>query len=170
MSQFIFDPPSLILYVAGAILLVGIASVLLKKGKKGAKIAALIVIIAIVAALLFFLYRPTTLTISADGFEQSALRSFRVAWSEVESAYLESNLPVSEYRPTVRQNGAAVGSYRSGRFLLSNGRSAQVMMERDDKAVVIVTADRVYLYAPQAIEELAAAVDRYFRAAGGPSK
>ena len=117
----------------------------------------------VLAALLIVLYRPVTLTVSPDGITTSGINPIELSWGEVSSAVFEPNLRTSEYRPTVRTRGVALGDYRTGRFLLSNGDSARVFMERLDRAVVVVTGELTYLFAPEEVEELAAAVDRYRR-------
>jgi hypothetical protein len=85
-----------------------------------------------------------------------------LTWDEVDHAFLETDLPSSEFRPTVRTRGAAVGEYRTGRFMLSNGLPARVLMERSDAAIVLVTDDLTYLFAPEEIDGLADAVNRSF--------
>jgi hypothetical protein len=139
-----------------------VVTVLLRKGERRRKITAVVIAVIVAGALLLVLYRPVTLTVGPEGVTTSGINSIDLSWNEISQAYLESNLPRSEYRPTVRTRGAAIGQYRTGRFLLSNGDSARVFMERSDAAVILVTADLTYLLAPEDVEGLAEAVDRFY--------
>lgn len=161
MEEFVVSPPNTLLYIIAGILVVGLASVLLHRGDRRKKITALAVLIVVSAGLLLFLYRPTRIEVDADGVAISGRITEEFTWSQVESALFEPNLPVSEWRPTVRQVGAAIGSYRTGRFLLSNGNPAQLAMERDDSTVILRTADTTYLLAPPDVEALAQAINSY---------
>lgn len=161
MVEFVFHPPNVILFLAIGIVAVSVVSVVLKKGSRSRKVIALAIVVAVAGVLLLAFYRPTTLTVDSDGVRTNGLRGVALTWADVEHAYFETNLRTSEYRPTVRTNGAAIGDFRTGRFLLSNGESAQVLMERSDQAVVLVTAERTYLFAPSRIDLLVDAINRY---------
>ena len=161
MIEIVFRPPNAILFVAIGVVVVGLISVFLKKGEVTRKIMALLILIAVAGGLLLGLYRPTTLTIDEDGLRMDGFRAADLSWDDVEHAYLETNLGFSEYRPTLRTRGIAIGKYRSGRFLLSNGDSAHVLMERTDQAVVIVTEELTYLFAPSEIGLLAEAINQF---------
>lgn len=161
MEEFVVSPPNTLLYIIVGILVVGVTSVLLKRGDRRKKITGLVILVVVSGALLLFLYRPIRIEVDADGVAISGRINEELAWSRVESALFEPNLPASEWRPTVRQVGAAIGSYRTGRFLLSNGESAQLAMERADATVVLRTAETTYLLAPPDVEALAQAIDQY---------
>lgn len=161
MIEITFRAPNAILFVAIGVIVVGLISVFLKKGEVTRKIMALVIVTAVAGGLLLVLYRSTTLTVDGEGLRTNGLRPINLSWDEVEHAYLETNLGFSEYRPTVRTRGTAIGEYRSGRFLLSNGDSALVFMERSDQAVVIVTEELTYLFAPSEIDPLAAAINKF---------
>jgi len=167
MYEVVFRPPNAILFVAIGVVVVGLISAFLKKGETGRKIAALVIVIVVAGGLVLVLYRPVTLTVDADGITTSGLNGIEISWDEVDHAYYETNLVVSEYRPTVRSRGAAIGNYRSGRFILSNGNPARVLMERADQAVIIVTPDLTYLFAPRDVQSLADAVNEYRPLPGG---
>ena len=85
-----------------------------------------------------------------------------LVWGDVTNAYLEPNLQASPFRPTLRTRGVAIGDYRSGRFVLSNGNPARVLAERADQAVIIVTAELTYVFAPDDIDPLVDAVNRFY--------
>jgi hypothetical protein len=161
MEEFVVSPPNTLLYIVAGILVLGLASTFLKRGDRKKKLSALVTLVVIAAALVGFLYRPIRITVDPEGISISGRLSRDLAWSQVNSALFEPNLPDSQWRPTVRQMGAAVGSYRTGRFLLSNSEPARVAMEREDATVIIQTADETLLLAPANVEELAAAIGRY---------
>jgi hypothetical protein len=162
MVEIVFRPPAAILYVAIAIFVIGLVSTLIKKGEWGRKIIALVIIVVVAGALVLVLYRPRTLTVDEQGIRMSGINGIDLPWSRVDRAYLESNLPASPYRPTLRTRGVALGDYRSGRFVLSNGDPARVMMERADQAVIILTEELTYLFAPQEMELLVGAVNQFY--------
>lgn len=162
MAQIVFQPPNAILWVGIGVFVVGLASTVLKKGEWRRKIIALVIIAVVAGALVIVLYRPTTLTLDADGFRLSGVNGVEVSWDKVQNAYLEPNLRSSVYRPTLRTRGVALGDYRTGRFVLSNGDPARVMMERSDQAVVIVTGELTYLFAPDDLDLLVAAVNEHY--------
>ncbi len=161
MEEFVISPPAAILYVAAATLSVAVVSVALTKGtlvRKG--IAMGIVLLALAASLAFF-YRPVTISVDGDGLTISGVGGAQLGWDQVTSAVYVSDLRASAFRPTVRTRGFALGEYRSGRFLLSNGEAARVITEQSRHAVVVRTAERVFLLGPENAERLAAAVDRH---------
>ena len=169
MVEVIFQPPTAILFVAIGIVVLGAISAVLKKSELPRKIITIAVVIALAGGLLIVLYRPTTLTVDQDGLHTNGMRGVDIGWDNVDHAYSELNLANSVYRPTVRTGGTALGNYRTGRFLLSNGESAQVLMERSDQALVIVTDELTYLFAPDEINPLFDAVNR-FRALPGSAE
>lgn len=161
MKEFVLSPPNAVLYIAGAVVLVAIASIFLKKGATIRKVIGVGVSILVVGGILFFVYRPVTIQVSEDGLVVRGAGGLELSWDEVESAVFEENLENSPFRPTVRTRGTAIGPYRTGRFLLSNGNSARVFMVQSNSAVIIRTDDLTYLFAPDDAEALAGAVDRY---------
>ncbi len=161
MIEITFRPPNAILFVAIGVVVVGLISVFLKRGKLARKLTVLVIVIAVAGGIVLVLYRSTTLTVGGEGLQMNGLSGIDLSWDDVEHAYLETNLGFSEYRPTVRTRGIAIGEYRSGQFLLSNGDSARVLMERSDQAVVIVTEELTYLFAPSEIEVLAEAINEF---------
>ena len=160
MVEIIFRPPIAILLVAIGIIVIGF-STLLSKREKGRKILGLVLTVVIGVSLAVFLYRPTTVTVDEAGVSTRGPTSIQLVWDEVRNAYLEANLPSSPYRPTVRTRGIALGDYRTGRFLLSNGDSGMVLMERADRAVVLVTDLRTYVLAPMDMDVLVDAINTF---------
>jgi hypothetical protein len=117
-----------------------------------------ITVLAVGVVVVIF-YRPMTITVNREGI--SFTRATDLRWEEVDSAVFEPNLPNSPFRPTVRTRGIAIGEFRTGRFLLSNGDRAQVFMEQSDSAVVLRTESLTYVLAPVDAAALAEAVDTY---------
>lgn len=159
MKEFVLSPPAAILYLAGGVLLVALASIFLKKGERARKAIGIGIVVVVVVGIIVFAYRPVRITVDEEGLAVSGAGGVELAWQEIDSALFEPNLPASEYRPSVRTRGIALGDYRTGRFLLSNRDPARVFMERSDAAVVIRTDDLTYLLAPQDVEGLASAID-----------
>ena len=166
--EFVFRPPAAILIVVGVVIAAAVASAFLKKGEIRRKITGITIAVVVGVALLVLLYRPVTLTVDADGVRTSGLNPIALTWDEVDHAFLETNLATSEFRPTVRTNGAAIGDYRTGRFMLSNGDRARVIMERSDSAVILITDELTYLFAPDEVDGLVEAVDTYYPGGEGP--
>lgn len=161
MEEFMLSPPNTVLYVAGAILLVAVASIFLKRGAWGRKAIGLGIAVLVIAAVLFFVYRPVTIRVDEAGIEVDGAGGLELAWEEVDSAVFEPNLSTSPFRPTVRTRGVAIGGYRTGLFLLSNGKRARVFMVQSDAAVVVRTDELTCLFAPEEAQALAEAIDTY---------
>ncbi len=161
MKEFMLSPPNTVLYVAGAVLLVAVASILLKRGQWVRKGIGLGIAVIVIAAVLFYVYRPVTIVVDEAGIEVDGAGGIELSWEEVDSAVFESALATSPFRPTVRTRGVAVGGYRTGVFLLSNGDRARVYMVQSDAAVIVRTAELTYVFAPDDVRALADAVDEY---------
>jgi hypothetical protein len=167
MEEFVLSPPPVVLYLAGAVLLTALVSVVLTKGGRTRKAIGAGVIVLVAVAIVVFAYRPVAIRVDEGGIEIDGISGVELGWDEVDSAVFEPNLSMSPFRPTVRTRGIAIGSYRTGRFLLSNGDAARVYMERADAAVVLRTEDLTYLLAPGDVEGLAQAIGTY-RVYDGP--
>ena len=161
MEEFVLSPPRAILYVLGGVFLVSFASVALKKGNLRKKLIGFVVTAVILVAVGVFVYQPATIVVGEEGVDVRTLGGVDLSWEEVESAVYEPNLPTSRFRPTVRRIGIAVGDYRSGRFLLSNGDPARVYTEQSASAVILRTDELTYVFGPSNAEELAEAVNSY---------
>lgn len=161
MKEFMLSPPNTVLYVAGAILLVAIASILLARGSWVRKGTGLGIAVLVIGAVLFYVYRPVTIAVDEHGIEVEGAGGLDLSWDEVDSAVFEPDLATSPFRPTVRTRGVAIGGYRTGRFLLSNGDRARVFMVQSDAAVVVRADGTTYVFAPDEVRALADAVDRY---------
>jgi hypothetical protein len=161
MKEFMLSPPNTVLYVAGAVLLVSLATILLTRGAWKRKAVGLGIAVVVVAAVLFSVYRPVTIRVDEAGIEVDGAGGLELRWEQVDSAVYEPNLATSPFRPTVRTRGVAIGGYRTGRFLLSNGSRARVFMVQSGAAVVVRTEELTYVFAPDEAKELADAVDAY---------
>jgi hypothetical protein len=161
MAEIVFRPPNAILYLSIGIVLAGIASVFLSKRETARRLVTLAVVVAVAGVLVIFTYRSSTLRVDEHGIALRGRTDVSIAWSEVTNAYHEPNLAFSPYRPAVRSRGVAIGTYRSGRFHLSNGDEAYVLAERTDQAVIFITDDLTYVFAPEQIQALVDAVNLY---------
>jgi hypothetical protein len=161
MEEFVLSPPRVVLYVLVAVMLVAVASILLKKGPAAKKVIGLVVTVLALGVVAFFVYRPVTITVDEAGVVVTGTAAVGLDWAQVNSAVFEPDLANSGFRPTVRTRGVAVGAYRTGRFLLSNGQPARLFMEQQKAAVVLQTDELTYLLAPSNPEELAEAINTY---------
>ncbi len=161
MKEFVLSPPPAVLYFSAAVLAVVVLSVLLKRGAPVKKAIGLGIAVVVLGAIVVIFYRSTTIAVDRDGISARGPGGVELAWSEVESAVYEPNLPTSPFRPTVRTRGIAVGGYRAGVFLLSNGNRARVIMEQSETAVALRTPDLTYLLSPEDAAGLAAAINEY---------
>ncbi len=159
MYEFVIRPPVVILIVAAAVALTGLIAVAAKKKRGTSSWIGLGVAIAAALALIVFLYRPVTIRVDRDMLSISGPGGAVLPWERVTSAVYADDLRNSSWRPTVRTSGIAIGDYRTGRFLLSNGRSARVYTEQTDAAVVVQTVDAVFVIAPSEVGGLRDAID-----------
>lgn len=65
----------------------------------------------------------------------------------------------TEFSPTKTEQGTHLGSYRTGRFTLKNGREAIIMADSRN-VVAVTTADRLYLLGPTDVEGLTQALPK----------
>lgn len=159
MKEFMLSPPNTVLYVAGAILLVAVASILLKRGNWKRKAIGLGIAVIVIVAVVAYVYRPVTITVDETGIAVDGAGGLELPWDEVDSAVFEPDLAASPFRPTVRTRGVAIGGYRTGRFLLSNGERARVFMVQSEAAVIVRGEELTYVFAPDEVRALAEAVD-----------
>lgn len=161
MEEFVLSPPQAILWVVAGIVLVAAASIALKKGELVKKAIGFGITLVVAVGILLFVYRPVKIVVDEAGVTVDGAGGLVLPWEAVQSAVFETDLRSSPFRPTVRRGGVAVGGYRTGRFLLSNGDPARVFMVQGESAVVMRTDERAYIFAPQNAAEMADAVDSY---------
>ena len=161
MDQFTLQPPQAVLYIAGAVVAVALLSVFLKRGETVRKAVGIGFVVLFVAVIVYFLYRPVTITVGPEGIATSGTGSLEVSWADVTLASYERDLQSGEYRPTTRITGTAIGDFRTGRFRLAGGGTARLLMERTDAAVVLVTGDMTYLFGPRDVEGLAESIGKH---------
>ena len=161
MAEYAISPPASLLIVLGVLVAVSIAITLVRRGSTGRKVVSLAIVVAVSVALGIVAYRPSTIAVSSEGVEIRGAGATTLAWAEITSAVFDANLTASEFRPTVRVRGLAVGGFRRGRFLLSNGNEALVYMEQGNAAVVLRTGGLTYVLAPTDVTDLAGAIDTY---------
>ncbi|MFW5684253.1 MAG: PH domain-containing protein, partial [Spirochaetota bacterium] len=136
-------------------------SLFLRKSSAVRKAIGIGVVVVVLGAVVWYTYRPVIVRVHEDGIEVEGAGGLELEWDDVESAVFEPNLPTSPFRPTVRTTGVAIGDYRTGRFLLSNGDRARVFTEQSQTAVLIRTSELAYLFAPVDAEALAEAIDTH---------
>ena len=159
--EFVLSPPRMFLAFLGAVLLIVVLSMLLKRGSVARKITALVIVLVVIGVVAIMFYRPTVLTVGEGGFVLKRFGERSVAWTEVTEVVRIEDLSASVYRPSGRIAGVGWGSYRVGRFRLRDGGAARVAMQQDRDALLIVTAQQRYLFAMSRNDELFEAVDRF---------
>lgn len=145
---FTFSPPLFLFGILGAVLVVVIVSMFLKKGQIRQKIVTMVILVAVLGFIGFRFAKPITLTVDNQGLRYSNYGNTDIQWSEVESALVTSNLSETPYKPVLRTGGTAAGDLRTGWFKLENGEKAKLLMELPDQALIIRTDDGFFLFAP----------------------
>ena len=74
------------------------------------------------------------------------------------AAFVVPSFAKSDYRPTIKTNGNALPGINSGWFKLANGRTAKVLIQSSPDALVLETADTLWVLAPDRLGELVAAL------------
>ncbi len=161
MSEFGISPPLSLLVLLAVIVVASAALSLVRRGNQRRKLVSLGLVIVASVALALVVYRPSTIQVDENGIAIDGPGAVVLEWQEVRSAVFDTNLAAGSFRPTVRVRGFAIGDFRRGRFLLSNGDEAEVFMSQGDAAVVIRTEDYTYLLAPDEVSELAREIDTF---------
>ena len=161
VQEFVIRPPAVILVAAAIVLLVALA-LLLRTRVRGVRRWIAPVIVALTAGMIvLLLYRPVTIRVGGDGLSLSGQADVSLSWAQIESAVYAPDLPNSPFRPTVRTAGIAIGEYRAGRFLLSNGSAARVFMAQSRSSVVVRGDGGLLLLAPVDVVGLKDAFNRH---------
>lgn len=163
---FTFDPPRFPLYIVIGVLVVVMAMVLLSRRQPVRKLIAVVVTAIVIVVIM---NRLGTIGSSPLVVDDAGLtyQEESVPWSDVEQAAYIADLAASEYRPTRRMGGIALAGARFGRFELANGDRALVALQQSDSGVVVVaTRNTSYLFAPNDVERLAAAIADHVPVAG----
>lgn len=161
VEEFVAVPPRIFLVLLGAVLLIALLSMALKRGSAARKITALMIVLVVLGVVAFFFYRPTVVSVDNRGISVKRFRERGVAWTEVSEATRIGDLSGSEYQPRARIVGVSLGAYKVGTFRLQNGNRVQAVMEQDRDALLITTAGEGYLFALNANDGLVEAVGRF---------
>lgn len=157
--EIVLEAPKSILLIVLAVDVVAVASILLKKGELGRRLAALGLLVAASAFLLVFLYRPSRLSVTPEALVDATYgRAVTIPWGQVERAMLVRDWASTDYRPTVRLNGVGLPGLKAGWFRLAKGGRARVFIQSSGDALVLEAAGTLYVYGPDRLAELVAAV------------
>lgn len=159
--EVIFPAPQFLLWIVIGVFIISVPAVFLKKGKWPIKTGAIIFIIIICGGLLFFFYKKTKLAVTHEGLYSNNYGEFTVKWDEIEKTFVVQDLKDSEYRPTIRTNGYAMGDVGFGWFSLKNGKSARVVLQTRDRCLVILAGEKTFLFAPEDFDTFIQAVQKY---------
>ena len=143
--EFTIVPPRIFLLFLGAVLLISVFLLFLKKGSSIRKITALVIVVVLLGVVDFIFYRPTIVSVDDRGISVKRFRGYNLSWSDVQTAKRIADLSASLGRPKARLVGASLGTYKVGKFRLENGSSARVVMEQDVEAILITTAEEQHL-------------------------
>jgi hypothetical protein len=141
-----FKPSILLPIIFAAVVIVAVLSVLLKKGAMWRKITGIAISVAVCGTLMFFLYRTTHLFVDEQGIRATTYGKVSIPWQSVKKAVLLESLSASPYNPVRRTNGVAMGDFRAGWFSLGDGRTAFVTVQGTDRALVLETEGKLYVF------------------------
>lgn len=159
--EIIFPAPQFLPWIVIGICVFSVPPVFLKKGKWPVKIGVLVLITIICGGLLFFFYRDTKLAVTREGLYSNNYGEFTITWEEINQAFVIDDLKNSEYSPTTRTNGYAMGDVGFGWFALKNGKSARVVLQSRTRCFVVMVGDTTFLFAPRDFDEFIRVVRQY---------
>jgi hypothetical protein len=143
--EFTIAPPRVFLLFLGAVLLISVFSLFLKKSNSIRKITALVIVVVLLGVVDFFFYRPAIVSVDDRGISVKRFRGYNLSWSDVQNGKTNCG-SLSVPKPA---QGAACwsqpGTYKVGEFRIENGSSARVVMEQDVEAMLITTAEEQHL-------------------------
>jgi hypothetical protein len=154
------DPPwTIIALMVGVVIVVAI-SMFLKKGDRNKKISGLVILVIALGIVSWFTLKPASLTVTSQGISTTAYGGFKVDFNALAELKLADPLEKSGYEPTIKLNGMAIGSEKSGLFSLARGGNAKVFMRQDDSALILITnAGDTFILAPEEMEPFLEAVE-----------
>jgi hypothetical protein len=100
--EFTIVPPRVFLLFLGAVLLINVFSLFLKKGSSIRKITALVIVVVLPGVAAFILYRPTIVSEDERGISVKRFRGYNLSWSDVQTAKRIADLSASLSRPKAR--------------------------------------------------------------------
>jgi Ca2+/Na+ antiporter len=156
--DFVIPGQSVILYLCIGVFVVGLLSVLLKKGEPWKRGVAMAIVVLVCAVVLFLFYKSARIRVDDQGITMDLGGRISIPWEGVRTAALVENLSATPYAPRVKTFGNSMGGYKLGWFILANGRKAYVRTESGDRALVIETADVMYVLGVSQTDAIAAAV------------
>ena len=157
--EILIAPPRFILWLVLGIDAVAVASVLLKKGKLVRRLISLGVVAAVSVVLLVSLYRPARLSVTDEAMVDSTyFRTLTVPWSDLTDAVIVRDFGASEYRPTLKVGGSSMPGLQTGWFKLANGATARVVIQSSADALILRSADTLWVLAPDRLSDLVAAI------------
>jgi len=159
--EIIIQPPKTILYILLAVPAVIIISMLLKKGDIKKKVLSLGLAIVIMVIILFVVYREGSITVDEEGIRAQTFGKIELSWAQVSKAEYVDNFESTEYGIKSKLSGIGIGELKAGRFLLQNGSSAKIVVQKSADALVLTTKDGLVLLAPNKLESLVSEAETY---------
>jgi hypothetical protein len=161
---FTFDPPRSLLYFALFVVVASMAVLVLGRRHPARKVLSLAVAAALAVALLTRFHRigESSVTVADTGIVANIDGTPRIPWPDIQKAVYLADVSASEYRPGRPENlFTALGNLnaRYGWYRLANGRRGLVaVQDAHGAAVVISTADAIYLLGPHDARGLGQAI------------
>lgn len=167
MQEFPFSAPAQVqtfsYVILGVVAIAGIAGIAFDRSKAKRILTAIIIIPA-----LFFLARSllpaaagAKVTLGETLTVISGHSKIEIAKSDVISATVIDYKTDPNLHPTIRTMGTAIGDYRTGWFVLANGKKA-FMMTATTQVVAFELPDKYVLVAPKDFDQFVKAVNDGF--------
>ena len=115
--EFTIVPPRVFLLFLGAVLLISVFSLFLKKSNSIRKITALVIVVVLLGVVDFFFYRPAIVSVDDRGISVKRFRGYNLSWSEVQTAKRIADLSASLSRPKARLVGASLARTKWENFV-----------------------------------------------------
>lgn len=152
---------SFIFIIFGAVFLVTILAMLLKKGDRHKKIISLAVLVVVFIALFISFGRPSEIVVNEKGIKSGVYGKIEFSWDEVETARYIDNYQNTKYKPSLKISGTAMKDFRAGKFRLANGKTVKLVTQSVDDAVLFSTAEGDFLFAVDEIDTMIEIASKY---------
>lgn len=159
--EILIQPPNTVLFIILGILGVVIASMLLKKGNRKNKLLSLVITVVVVTVLLVVIYRKGSIIVDNEGIRTKTFGKIELTWDQVQEAEYLRNFESTGYGLKAKLSGIGIGDLKAGLFLLDNGDRARILVQRNTDALLLKTADRPVLLAPNELDRLVSEVSGY---------
>ena len=159
--EILFAPSVLLLLIICGIAAFSITSIILKKSSVQKKFVSIAVLLIILISILYFFFRPTSLTVSDTGINSTTYSKISIKWEDIIKAEYIKNYKDTEYKTGLKINGSSIANFKSGTYALKNGEKAKVIIQSSTDAIIIKTKSGLYVFALDAIDEFTKEIKKY---------